>query len=67
MLENGEDREYTRRVKDNSKILEETYDLKIKTSEHKVAADEKQEGTDVWDLNMQNKTNLYKTTMETLE
>ena len=67
MLENGEDREYTRRVKDNSKVLEETYDLKIKTSEHKVAADEKQESTDVWDLNMQNKTNLYKTTMETLE
>ena len=42
MLENAEDREYTRRVKDNSKILEETYDLKIKTSEHKVAADDVQ-------------------------
>ena len=41
--------EYTRRVKDISKILEEIYGLKIKAIEHKVTADKKQEGIDIWD------------------
>ena len=43
MLQCAKEREYTRRVKDISKILEEIYDLKIKATEHKVAAEENQE------------------------
>ena len=35
--------------------------------EYKVAADEKQEDNDVWDQEMQSKTNVYKTIIEALE
>ena len=48
MLERMKEREFTRRVKDISKILKEIYGLKIKTIEHKVIADKKQEGIDIW-------------------
>ena len=35
--------------------------------EYKVAADKKQEDNDVWDQEMQSKTNVYKTIIEALE
>ena len=37
MLQREKEREYTRRVKDISKILEEIYNQKFKAIEHKVA------------------------------
>ena len=40
MLERTKEREYIRRVKNISKILEKIYDLKVKAVEHKVAAGE---------------------------
>ena len=43
MLERTKEREYSRRVKIISKILEKIYDLKVKAIEHKVAAGENQE------------------------
>ena len=43
MLERTKEREYIRRVKNISKILEKIYDLKVKVIEHKVAAGENQE------------------------
>ena len=43
MLERTKEREYIRRVKNISKILEKIYDLKVKAIEHKVAAGENQE------------------------
>ena len=67
MSERAKERVYTRRVKNISKILEEIYDLKIKVTEHKVAADENQENIDVWDQEMQNKTQVCETFIETLE
>ena len=66
MLDPAKEGEYTRRVKDISKILEEIYDLKIKNIEHKVAADENQEDNDVWDQEMQSKAHVYETIIETL-
>ena len=67
MLQRAKERECTRRVNDISKILEEIYDLKIKAMEHKVAANENQEDIDVWDQEMQSKTHVYETIIETLE
>ena len=43
MLERTKEREYIRRVKNISKILEKIYDLKVKVIEHKVATCENQE------------------------
>ena len=41
--------------------------MKIKDIEHKVAADENQEDIDVWDQEMQSRTYVYETIIETLE
>ena len=45
----------------------EIYDLKIKAIENKVAADKNQEDIDVWDQEMQSKTQVYETIIKTLE
>ena len=67
MPERAKERVYTRGAKNISKILEEIYDLKIKVIEYKVAADENQEDVDVWDQEMQNKTQVCETFIETLK
>ena len=67
MLERAKKKRIIQRAKNLSKILEEIYDLKIKDIENKVAAEENQEGTDVWDQEMQSKTHVYKTIIGALE
>ena len=67
MLERTKKKRIIQRVKNLSKILEEIYDLKIKDIENKVAVEENQEGTDVWDQEMQNKTHVYEMIIGALE
>ena len=67
MLERAKKKRIIQRAKNLSKILEEIYDLKIKDIENKVAAEENQEDTDVWDQEMQSKTDVCKTIIGTLE